>query len=280
MDSSLTFIEPKSETLKQYIKTYYFHSSNDSKFYQKIIYYPNYTTTLNTYLNSKLTWTNDCRTHSYDANETQKTLLVGKFNKARTILTKGIFNKISIVFYPLGINQFLTEPLSYFISEHFAFFNHFGKSYEAVMDSVFLEPNIEKKRDLLDQFFMSQYCSFSEPKLIEAVSLILNSVSKCTVNSIAISLNISRRSLLRLFRKHLDYSVEEYMLVVKFRKMLIHHQRDKCSKFTSTALQANYYDQSDFNRHVKEFTGCTPKELFVKMKTLEEGLFWNFVDKN
>ena len=88
---------PTNNTLKKYIKLYYIHYSDDPDYHQKITYYPNYTTSLNMYKDSKVTWNDVTRTHSYfKTNEICK-LLVAKFDVSREIIMKGKFNKITIV---------------------------------------------------------------------------------------------------------------------------------------------------------------------------------------
>ena len=91
---------------------------------------------------------------------------------------------------------------------------------------------------------------------------------------LASTVNVSRRTLLRLFKKHLGYSIEEYISVVKFRKSLLHFQQMENPKFTEVALESDYYDQADFNHQFKYRTNMTPSKLFAKLEIMDNVLFW------
>ncbi len=134
MNSDLDYqqINPKSEQLKSLIKLYYIHRSADESSSERIVYFPNYVTTINIYQHSKVSWTDYSRTHEYDERQRFLKLFVSKFDRSREIITKGRFDKLSIVFHPLGINHFLPKPLSHYTANHFSFFDHFGASFEEV----------------------------------------------------------------------------------------------------------------------------------------------------
>ena len=266
---------PKNEVLKTHIKTYYLHAATEKDFHQNIIYYPNYTTTLNIYKNSKIEWSDFERTHTYDKKEGFKTLLVGKINKARGIKMFGPFEKIGIVFHPLGLNHFINIPLSKIIKEHFSFFDFFGNVWDELLVELFNAKEINDKVKVLDDFFTEHYFLFNENRLKKAVDIILNKNELIKVSDLADELNISRKTLLRLFQKHLSYSVEEYISVVKFRKALINYQnKNHPSRLTDIAYESGYYDQSDFIRHFKSRAGVNPKRLFAELQTVEKGLYW------
>lgn len=272
----MILIEPNIPLLKRYIKLYYIHTASESDFYQRIIYYPNYTTTLNIYQHSQLSWTEYSRTHSFTPNPGFLSLLVAKFDRSREIITQGPLDKLSIVFHPLGLNYFLDVPLSSLISDHFSFFTHYGESYEALLIQLFKEPKLERKRDLLDQFFLKMYRPFAEERLIQAINYILTSEEPIRVSRLSDKLGISRKTLLRLFQKHLGYSVETYLSVVRFRKALIAYQEsEEKPTLTEVAYTSQYYDQSDFIHQFKAKSGLSPGQLYAQLKTLKEGLFWS-----
>lgn len=269
-------IFPEKAELKKYIKLYYVHYSHDPDFYEQSTYFPNFTVTLNVYRHSKVVWDDLSRTHLPDPQVRFQILLVGKFDKSRSITTQGKFQKLSIVFHPLGLNHFVKEPLATIIQDHFSFFNYFGPAFDKLLDRVFAMDDLEKKRVLLDDFFIQNWCGFEEERLIHAVNRILNTNGQIPVKQLADELNISRKTLFRLFKKHLDYSPTEYRSIVKFRKAL-HNYQSKTSKpnLSSLAYESDYYDQSDFNHQFKEKTGCSPQQLFAQLKTIDKGLYWS-----
>ena len=266
---------PQLECLKPYIKLYYVQHSIDEAFYEQITYFPNYNVTLNIYQHSALDWTDFSRTHSFDPSQDFLKLLVSKFDYSRQIITKGPFNKLTIVFNPLGINHFLKLPLAKLAKSHFSFFDYFDPAFESLMKQVFKTQSLEEKGSLLDAFFQNQLLDFKEHRMIHAVNRILETTGQIGVEILSEELEISRKTLLRLFKKHLDYSPSTYKSIVKFRETLISYQNArKKPNFSALAHEAAYYDQSDLNAHFKEKTGLTPNQLFSELRTIQRGLYW------
>ena len=274
MQSVYKEIKPKSEVLKSLIKLYYIHQSNDDNAVERITYYPNIVTTINIYKDSSVTWDALSRTHEKTFREDYLKLLVGKFDKSREIVLKGPYDKLSVVFNPLGLNHFVDLPLARLVQPHFSFFNYFGESFDKILHSVFEEDGMEEKRDILDQYFSSRLLGFSEDRLAYAVDQIMKN-SEIAIQSISEELQISRKTLLRLFKKHLAQSPTDFKQAVRFRKALnIYQNRTGTSNLSYLAYEAQFYDQSDLNNHFKAKTGLSPRQLFSTLHTIEKGLYW------
>jgi AraC-like DNA-binding protein len=192
---------------------------------------------------------------------------------------QGAFNKLSIVFHPLGFNHFIDSALSHYAQDHFSFFNAFGPDFEQLLEAVFEASDMGGKRDLLDEFFLSRLSGFSESRLSYALERILATSGQVPVGQLASELDISRKTLFRMFKQHLAYAPSEYRSIVKFRKVLNAYQDSKKKpNLSSLAYAASYYDQSDLNFHFRSKTGQTPAQLFAGLKTVEPGLYWKLAD--
>ncbi|NRB52465.1 MAG: helix-turn-helix transcriptional regulator [Saprospiraceae bacterium] len=269
------FTYPKPAVLQPHIKLYSWMSAHEPDFEEHITYYPNFTSTINVYKNTAIEYDDVRRTHRPSTVENFKILFVGKFNRSREIHTFGPYQKLTIVFHPLGLNHFVGYPLGPLIQEHFSFFEHYGETLDLLLPELFSNPDLGARSQILDNFFLSHYEEFKEERLKQAVELILAAEDTLKVQDIADQLQISRKTLLRLFRKHLSYSVEEYISVVKFRKTMINYQSKSGKRnLSQIALEGNYYDQSDFYKNYKLKCGQTPSQLFKELKTIEAGLFW------
>jgi AraC-like DNA-binding protein len=275
MNSKYIEIKPRLKELKPLIKLYYFHQSDDENAIEKITYFPNYATTINVYKISTIISDSLSRTHENEVNNQYLKLLVGKIDKSREVIQKGAYNKVTIVFNPLGLNHFIDAPVSEIIEDHFSIFNYYGESFDKMLDKVFSTDNMESKGDLLDQFFLSKHIEFKDHRLTFAVDEILKSNGNISINSMANELNISRKTLLRLFKKHISISPTEFKSIVRFRKALTLYQ-SKTTKpnFSSIAHEAYFYDQSDLNFYFKKKTGLSPTQLFSVIKTIEKDLYW------
>jgi AraC-like DNA-binding protein len=73
-----------------------------------------------------------------------------------------------------------------------------------------------KKVTPLDSFFERNIQPFQEHQLIEAVNLIFK--EDYTILEISEVLRINRKTLLRIFNKHLNCSPKEFSNLVKFKK--------------------------------------------------------------
>lgn len=274
MQSTYRQIKPLADELKSLIKLYYVHQSSSQNTVEKITYYPNFVVTLNVYRNCSLSWDDFSRTHTWQHKTDLLKILVGRFDRSREIILKGPYDKLTIVFNPLGFNHFIDLPLINLVKTHFSFFNYFGKSFDEMLHRVFETEEMAEKRDLLDRYFLDRLLDFSEPRLYHAVDQIMQD-SEITIQNIADELKISRKTLLRLFKKHLAQSPTDFKQAVRFRKALnIYQNRTGTSNLSYLAYEAQFYDQSDLNNHFKAKTGLSPRQLFSTLHTIEKGLYW------
>ena len=135
---------------------------------------------------------------------------------------------------------------------------------------------MEKKVELLDEYFISQFIGFEDVRLPQVIDLLKNKEEKHTVNSISEHLNISRKTLLRLFKKHLNCTPKEYLALTQLRHAIeVFNLTDEKTTLTHLAHESNYYDQSSFIRHFKKVTNFNPKEFFNNLSHIgPHSTFW------
>ena len=274
-DAYFISIRPKEELLKPFVHTYYVQENLSESFEQRIEYYPNFVTTLNIYAESKVTWSEHQRVHQYAKGSDYTCLLVGKFDRSREIIHRGPLRKISIVFTPLGLNQFIRVQLSELVADHFAGFDHFGRPFERLFCDLFGIADMESKRDLLDHFLLSLLEPLNNPILSMAVNEIHHCQGNLKAAELAEKLDVHRRTLLRLFQKHLSYSIKEYATVVKFRYALIDYQeRKRKMRLTELAYKSGYYDQADLIHQFRKLTGQKPSHFFKHIQSVNQEVYW------
>ncbi len=201
--------------------------------------------------------------------------MAGLVDKYKEVEFYGPLNRVAIVFYPGGINHFLEVPLSNYLEKHFSEFQAFGAPFKECLDAVYATENLKIKRDLLDAFLIERYQPFKEIEILKAIDYLVNSSVPMKVTELSNQLVVSRRTLLRKFKKHLGYSIEEYTSVIKFRKALLSFQKKQEVKdLSKIALESNYYDQPDFNHQIKSRSNLTPKQLFEQLEIVVDILFW------
>lgn len=268
---------PASELLRKCIAYYYFDESLDMHSPRSFIYYPHYKNAMSIYKQSCIV-----------LNHVYSTTILPKgggyafgfsklINRAAQTQIIPPYNKIGVVFQPLGLNHFLEGSLSDYVRAPItADFTVFKESMQAILDDLFDTENLADKVKLLDDYFLSVYKGFHDNKMEEALKLLFADDAKYRVDELSDELEISRKTLLRMFRKHQNSSAIDYMKLIQFRKSIeiFQNTKDK-TKFTELAHDTAYYDQSDFIKHFKKLTGFNPKLFFNNLSIIsDKGTFW------
>lgn len=269
--------KPDSVFLQQYISYYYFHDSLDDSLIKRFVYYPNSKNALTIYKNSSVDYQENHSRTQPDTTEAYSFLYSGVQCQFRTAEILAPFHKVGIVFQELGINHFIDVPLSNISNDPIQkSFNYFGDDLINTCDIIYSVDDIKTKVGLLDQFFERKFCNFQEDTLKECLTMIGSATQKYKVADLSHQLNVSRKTLLRLFTKHLCCTVKDYIDIIQFRRalnsyLLINNQ----SSFTEVALDNEYYDQAQFINHFKKLTGINPKKFFKNVAHLgQEDTFW------
>ena len=272
--------KPKSTLLKKYISYYYFHNKAEGDKVQ-FMFYPHLKSAITVYKNSN-TESANFKSQTYpDSSIDYKFLYQGIQLQACSSTITPPFSKIGIAFQPLGLNYFVNEPLANLLNiDETIEFNYFKPSIVELMDQVYACQSIEKKIKLLDAYFKSKLSNFKEERLEKAIQLIIKSDKKFNVEALANELSINRKTLLRLFRKHLNCSTKDYLHICQFRKAVDSYKLSGKKKYLGElAHMHDYYDQSDFIKHFKKITGFNPKRFFKDIKHMgNEDIFWSFVN--
>lgn len=269
--------KPVNKFLQKHIAYYYFQECSGIELPPRYTFYPHYKNALSIYKQSKVNYRNNLFTVEPDQSINYFYGYSSVHKEFQEVIQYPPFYKIGIVFQPLGINHFLKENLVKLKGQGTEFaFNYFAVSMKPFLDEIYTIEQIEKKVELLDAYFESQYIGFKEPRLEKAVELLLNTDEKYTVKGLAEILDLSRKTLLRLFQKHLCCSVKEYINVIQFRKALLTYQlAQEKPLLTSLAYDIGYYDQSEFINHFKKITGFNPSKILGNIQKLgDEDTFW------
>jgi AraC-like DNA-binding protein len=269
--------QPHSDLLKKQIAYYYFDKCDDKCATRSFFYYPHYKNALTIYKNSHVLFENDYSTVTKPSKNEYFFGFAKLVNHAAKAVIEPPFDKIGVVFQPIGLNHFLEKPLSEYVTKPITLqFNYFKDSMQSVLDEVYETKDLTKKVELLDAYFLSKYQGFNEKKLEEAIELLFAQDGKYTVEELAQELNIHRKKLLRMFKKHQNSSVIDYIKLVQFRNAIDSFQnKTQKSSLTNLAYGTSYYDQSDFINHFKKLTGFNPKSFFKSISNIgNQGTYW------
>jgi len=274
---------PKDNFLKNHIAYYYFHVSNYEEHSEAFYFYPNYMHALTIYKGNDVEIDLDGKSSkvrtSADTDKLTFLYCINLKDKIHVDL-QGTYHKIGIVFYPLGINHFIDKPLNEFLSNSFQ---------KLIMDTIFeehirtlkKEQPLEEQVEILESALIAVMRPFENKVLQRAVREIILSNGTIKVDALEAITFTARKTLLRLFKKHLYATIEDYKKMVMFRNSINYAlQHQEMLNLTDIALYSMYYDQSHFIRHFKSITEETPKTLLPKIVQIgNEDLYWHFIDE-
>ncbi|RZK15421.1 MAG: AraC family transcriptional regulator [Flavobacterium sp.] len=81
-------------------------------------------------------------------------------------------------------------------------------------------------------------------------------------NDISLQLNISYKTIYRLFSKHLGSSPAQFRRILKFRTALIKGIDPAYkSKISTVALESGYFDQAHYTNEFKKIAQLTPRNF-------------------
>lgn len=278
---SFITVKPKNTLVAKYIAYYYFHVSEDPDFSKKFFFYPNYLHALTVYKGSDTSLTSEGSYVIPADTDIISCFYSVNVSRSFKVELNGCFDKIGIVFNPLGLNHFVPEPVGNIVDASIKSFNYFGDAFLQALSEIYAQTETDAKVTLLDAFFAQRYTGFDESLVKSAVAEILNSNGSIRVEELSENLNVNRKTLLRLFKKHLCCSVEEYKKLVMFRNALNYSQtQGEEATLTDVALYNLYYDQAHFIKHFKSVTKLPPKVLLSNLTKLgnQEVVYWHFED--
>jgi len=259
-----TILPPVSSKLKKHIAYYYCLTEKDEKSHFNFSHYPHYQTSLVFFKNAEFVEDKNVRHITCINEDNLKCIFNNNLIGARKEVVSGRFNIIGIVFHPLGAKHFL--KINSTDAEDF---------YKDDLNEVFTLRDMSNRVSKLDEMFEKSYQDFDQPILKHVVDIILDRKGNIYLDELTEILNISRRTIHRKFKSHLNCSFQDFKSIVKFRKTLEHGvQKTQPGKLSDLAYDFDYYDQSDLVKVFKSKTEETPKKMLADITLMSDKLIW------
>ena len=183
----------------------------------------------------------------------------GQFTTFKNISSTSEAQLIGIVFKPYSVKPLLSIPGSYY--NNVVNLSDFNKEYYELGRSIQEAKNNVARITLLENFLLQKFYSSNEKYL----RLVKNSIDNLTDQNWKIKINklrkdyqISERHFQRIFKDHIGISLRSFSEIIRFRKAL--SILGTSTDLTQAALESGYYDQPQFIKSFKKFTGYTPGE--------------------
>jgi AraC-like DNA-binding protein len=275
---------PSDKRLRTCIEYYYFLKSDSPAFNSEYYAFPNTLQALNIHKNIKF----EIVSHSVKVTGIPKNnftmLLQGRFEIPLYAQLKGRIDKVTIIFKPLGLNQFITLPFNKISAKPTQLFREwdYHEKHHDFLTEFFSESIFSKRVEILEKYLLLHYHSLNNiDTLRPSLKLLTDFNNELSIEEIAGKINMTTRTFTRMFRQHLGISPIGYRKIARFRHSLknrIVNQQYK--KLTEIGYESNFYDQSYFIKMYKKLTNTTPGKFFELVdKLADDQLILKFISR-
>jgi len=176
--------------------------------------------------------------------------------------TRGQYQNISVYFRPHALKTIFGIDASELTNQHVELESIVKNN---LADQLLHERKTERRIKILSDFLnqkVIEHWSREYSKVNSAVEKIKSNV-EIKLSHIQSELNLSERSLERIFRTHIGISPKLFSRIARFQSALTYIRQQNFRSLTAVAYLNSYADQSHFNRECREFAGATPKQFLL-----------------
>jgi len=275
---------PEHPLLKKHISYFYFLKTDNDDFEAKYYAFPHTDTVLNIHQKTNFE-IRDYYTRVYpDAKVNYKACVQGIRQYPLLAHLQGKIDKVTILFKPMGINQFGVADFGRRYPSPSMIFSAWDSLpfYREFLDAFYANTDNAKRAGILENFLLRVFKPTDDAELMaNAMDLLMRFEENTTIEQISAQLKVNVRGLNRTFHKHLGVSPVTFRKVARFRHSLESkiYQRE-IQRLTDIAYQSNYYDQAYFNKVYTALTGTSPQRFFNKINSLaDDRLIFEFITK-
>ncbi|MFT3827948.1 MAG: helix-turn-helix domain-containing protein [Chitinophagaceae bacterium] len=273
---------PRHPILQQHVAFFYLLKAESPDFNTTYYAFPNINVPLSIH-KSAVSDIKDNYTGVYaNASNTPLALIQRSYQAPLLINLKGPVNKLTIVFKPMGINRFISQPFSVIAAEDSQVFTDWQQynQYHDFLQQFFAATDIEEQQVLLENFLLSVYNNNIDYETVEkAIALLTDFAEEHSIEAIAEKLELTVRSFNRLFDKHMSISPVAYKKIARFRHSMQNKLfSERFKKLTEIGYASNFYDQAYFIKVYNKLTGSNPSAFFNSIEKLaDDRLIFKFV---
>lgn len=253
---------PSHPLLRKYVHYFYFDTAVENDFYRQYSFFPHIKTTLSFYRHAHLTQEGDTIKISGHPGAPLLKVLTRQ-HTVKTIVQQGRIEKTGIVFYPLGLNHFISGSYGALAKQEVQAFTDAGQQWNDTLALCFSLADDSARVAALEQLLQALYRPQAYDHLYAVIAALSEPGNLLSIDDISHQYGLSHRSLNREFNKHLGLSPELFRMITRFRYTVEQKLNgDNKENLTSLTYKAGYSDQSYMVRCFKKLTGKTPLQFF------------------
>lgn len=267
------FFKPASKLLAPYLEGYYFLTRHADEPATSYLTFPNNFAILS--ICDQVSFEYDKLNLIIKGKEGGVTVseLICHFNTPVAVTYQGMVNEITFYFKPLGLNAFLSRPLSAYTAEFFSSFEPYD-DYIPAMKAILNEPEHQERCALVEAYWLSKFRGFEHPFLHSLIQDLLQKDNVETIGQLAHRYATTRQNIHKQFELHLCKSPVAFRKLQRFREALIRsiEMKQKGENLTALSYDTFFYDQSHLIKDFKSLTGLTPKKFLEAISFQEEAM--------
>jgi AraC-like DNA-binding protein len=185
-----------------------------------------------------------------------------------TMMEEGRQKRFVIVFKPLGINQFMSEPPGELLQTNnptLVPVSIYFKELTEFCNGDKMELSLPGAALIIEELLLKRFKPFSNLFLEQAIAEMDSTDQLSKIENLALHVGTSAKTLNRLFRKYIGLSPVEFRKILQFRKALRNRLSDEKATFRDIAWDNSYHDLPYMIKVFKEFTGRSMKNFFNEL---------------
>lgn len=275
---------PENPLLQEWIEYYYFLKTDSSDFESSYYVFPNTLQAFNIHRFARCSISSHSTSVWGDKTNPYMLIAQGKHEVPLLVHLRGMLDKVTIVFKPLGINHFIKKAYLAILPASSQVFTDWDEDEKCgpFLDSFYQTENNGTKIQLLEAYLLSHYQPIkNEAVLQQALSLLADFHTEHSVEEIRKRLGMTTRTFNRIFYKNLGISPVSYRKIARFRHSLQNKIfSDHFKKLTQVGYESNFHDQSYFIKMYKTITGDNPSMFFHSIEKLaDKQLIFKFISR-
>jgi len=168
---------------------------------------------------------------------------------------------VLVYFTEIGFTHFASHPANELFNLSLSLEDVFDRKNISEVEEKLATATTDKHRiKIVEQFLISQLKDIQTDKLIvEAVKLIYQTNGTIRIKELNEKLFISQSPFEKRFRKVVGTTAKKFASIVRFNTVLDNLSNTK--SLTEICYENNFFDQANFIKDFKQFTGDTPENF-------------------
>ena len=272
--------KPRNIILQSFIEYFYILTKSADEEAVTYLTFPNIYSMVSIIKQATVKTAGNKVTVEFNADIALESVLAMRYTQPLIIEYTGAAYEITICFKPLGLNAFLTCPVSNYtinnrLLDVFVPFDDFLEK----MNCIMLMHLDDEKIAAMEAYWISKLRGVSHPFLYQALNdMLLPNNKEMTIAEIAKKSSVTQKTLIRHFERHLCKTPSDFRKIVRFRNAMKQKSLEgTADNLTDISYISSYFDQSHMIKDFKALTGYAPKEFFKKLSSSYDGkISWIF----